>query len=138
MAVIAPQDLLFLLMEAREKPAHVGGLSLFETPDEADEQYLYELYHSAISSEAPIRSLFQRRVRRPGLAGYSWARDDEFDIQYHVRHSALPVPGRVRELLTVLSSLHESLHDRNRHRWEAHRTEGLAYGRFALYTKIPH
>lgn len=138
MAVIAPQDLLFLLMEAREKPAHVGGLSLFETPEEADEQYLYELYQSAISSGAPIRSLFQRRVKRPALAGYSWARDDQFDIQYHVRHSALPVPGRVRELLTVVSRLHGSLLDRNRPLWEAHLIEGLADGRFALYTKIHH
>ena len=47
MSVIAPQDLLFLLMEAREKPAHVGGLALFETPDHADEEYLYDLYRSA-------------------------------------------------------------------------------------------
>jgi diacylglycerol O-acyltransferase / wax synthase len=138
MAVIAPQDLLFLLMEAREKPAHVGGLSLFETPDHADEQYLYELYQAAISSEVPIRSLFGRRVKRPGLAGYSWARDDQFDIQYHVRHSALPVPGRIRELLTVVSRLHGSLLDRNRPLWEAHLIEGLADGRFALYTKIHH
>jgi diacylglycerol O-acyltransferase / wax synthase len=138
MAAIAPQDLIFLLMEAREKPAHVGGLALFETPDDADEQYLYELYQAAISSDAPVRSLFQRRVKRPGLAGYSWARDEQFDIQYHVRHSALPVPGRIRELLTVVSRLHGSLLDRNRPLWEAHLIEGLADGRFALYTKIHH
>jgi WS/DGAT/MGAT family acyltransferase len=138
MAMIAPQDLLFLLMEAREKPAHVGGLALFEPPEEADEQYLYELYQSSIASDAPVRSLFQRRVTRPGLAGYSWARDDQFDIQYHLRHSALPVPGRIRELLTVVSRLHGSLLDRNRPLWEAHLIEGLVDGRFALYTKIHH
>jgi len=138
MAMIAPQDLLFLLMEAREKPAHVGGLALFETPEDADEQYLYELYQSSIASDAPVRSLFQRRVSRPGLAGYSWTRDEQFDIQYHLRHSALPVPGRIRELLTVVSRLHGSLLDRNRPLWEAHLIEGLADGRFALYTKIHH
>lgn len=138
MALIAPQDLLFLLMEAREKPAHVGGLALFETPPDADDQYLYELYQSSISSHAPVRSLFQRRVKRPALAGYSWARDEQFDIQYHVRHTALPVPGRIRELLTVVSRLHGSLLDRNRPLWEAHLIEGLADGRFALYTKIHH
>lgn len=138
MAMIAPQDLLFLLMEAREKPAHVGGLSLFETPDDADDQYLYELYQSSIASQAPVRSLFQRRVKRPGLVGYSWARDEDFDIQYHLRHSALPMPGRIRELLTVVSRLHGSLLDRNRPLWEAHLIEGLADGRFALYTKIHH
>jgi diacylglycerol O-acyltransferase len=138
MAVIAPQDLLFLLMEAREKPAHVGGLALFETPPDADERYLYELYQAAIASDAPVRSLFRRRVKRPALGGYSWARDEQFDIQYHVRHSALPMPGRVRELFTVVSRLHGSLLDRHRPLWEAHLIEGLADGRFALYTKIHH
>jgi diacylglycerol O-acyltransferase / wax synthase len=138
MAVIPPQDLLFLLMEAREKPAHVGGLALFEPPPDADEHYLYELYRSCVESDAPIRSLFRKRVNRPGPTGLSWVRDDEFDIEYHVRHSALPEPGRIRELLTVVSRLHGSLLDRNRPLWEAHLIEGLRDGRFALYTKIPH
>lgn len=138
MAMIAPQDLMFLLMEAREKPAHVGGLALFETPDDADEHYLYELYQSSITSDAPVRSLFRRRLKRPGIGGLSWTPDDRFDIEYHVRHSALPEPGRIRELLTVVSRLHGSLLDRNRPLWEAHLIEGLADGRFALYTKIHH
>ena len=134
MAVIPPQDLLFLLMEAREKPAHVGGLALFEPPPDADEHYLYELYRSCVESDAPIRSLFRKRVNRPGLLGLQWVRDDDFDIEYHVRHSALPEPGRIRELLTVVSRLHGSLLDRNRPLWEAHLIEGLRDGRFALYT----
>jgi diacylglycerol O-acyltransferase / wax synthase len=138
MAIIQPQDLLFLLMEAREKPAHVGGLALFETPDDADERYLYELYRSCIDGDDPVRSLFRKRVNRPGLAGTSWVRDDQFDLEYHVRHSALPEPGRIRELLTVVSRLHGSLLDRNRPLWEAHLIEGLRDGRFALYTKIHH
>ncbi|HEX4903186.1 MAG TPA: wax ester/triacylglycerol synthase family O-acyltransferase [Acidimicrobiales bacterium] len=138
MAVIPPQDLLFLLMEAREKPAHVGGLALFEPPPDADEHYLYELYRSCVESEAPVRSLFRKRVNRPGLLGLQWVRDDDFDIEYHVRHSALPEPGRIRELLTVVSRLHGSLLDRNRPLWEAHLIEGLRDGRFALYSKIHH
>jgi diacylglycerol O-acyltransferase / wax synthase len=138
MAIIPPQDLLFLLMEAREKPAHVGGMALFEPPPDADEHYLYELYRSCVESDAPVRSLFRKRVSRPGLTGLSWVRDDDFDIEYHVRHSALPEPNRIRELLTVVSRLHGSLLDRNRPLWEAHLIEGLADGRFALYSKIHH
>jgi len=138
MAMIPPQDLLFLLMEAREKPAHVGGLALFEPPPDADEHYLYELYRDCVESDAPVRSLFRKRVSRPGITGLSWVPDDQFDIEYHVRHSALPEPGRIRELLTVVSRLHGSLLDRNRPLWEAHLIEGLRDGRFALYTKIHH
>lgn len=139
MAMIAPQDLLFLLMEAREKPAHVGGLTLFETPEDADEHYLYELYQSAISSPGDVRSLFRKRLHRPvGLGPWTWEPDDKFDLEYHLRHSALPEPGRIRELLTIVARLHGSLLDRNRPLWEAHLIEGLADGRFAMYTKIHH
>lgn len=138
MALIAPQDLLFLLIEAREKPAHVGSLALFEPPPDADEHFIYELYRSCVDTELPVRSLFQKRVNRPGLTGLSWTRDEHFDLEYHLRHSALPEPGRIRELLTVVSRLHGSLLDRNRPLWEAHLIEGLHDGRFALYSKIHH
>ena len=68
----------------------------------------------------------------------AWKPDEKFDLEYHVRHSALPEPGRIRELLALVSRLHGSLLDRNRPLWEAHLIEGLADGRFALYTKVHH
>ncbi len=139
MALIAPQDVSFLLMEAREKPAHVGGMSLFEPPPDAGPHYLLELYESALASQGDVRSLFRKRpVRSGGIGPWSWEIDDQFDIEYHVRHTALPEPGRIRELLTVVSRLHGSLLDRNRPLWEAHLIEGLADGRFAMYTKVHH
>src|SRR5262249_41943559 len=60
------------------------------------------------------------------------------DIDYHVRRSALPSPGRVRDLLELTSLLHSSLLDRHRPLWEAHVIEGLKDGRFAVYTKLHH
>ncbi|MGH3634680.1 MAG: WS/DGAT/MGAT family O-acyltransferase, partial [Mycobacterium sp.] len=70
----------------------------------------------------------------------SWAYDDEddIDIDYHLRRSALPSPGRVRDLLELTSLLHGSLLDRHRPLWEGHFVEGLSDGRFALYTKFHH
>ena len=68
----------------------------------------------------------------------AWAYDEDIDIDYHVRRSALPTPGRVRELLELTSRLHTSLLDRHRPLWEAHVVEGLSDGRFAVYTKIHH
>ena len=139
MGVIAPLDLMFLLMEAREKPAHVGGLQLFEPPEEAPEDHLGEVYENAIASTGEIRPIFLRRPYRPGGFGpWSWETDGRFDLEYHVRHSALPSPGRIRELLALVSRLHGSLLDRNRPLWEAHLIEGLADGRFALYSKVHH
>ena len=137
--IVQPQDLLFLLMEAREKPSHVGGMQLFEPPPDAPEHFLLDLYDQSIESDRAVRSLFRRRVVRAGGIGpWLWDTDERFDIEYHVRHSALPEPGRIRELLALVSRLHGSLLDRNRPLWESHLIEGLAGGRFAMYTKIHH
>ena len=68
----------------------------------------------------------------------AWAFDDDVDIDYHLRRSALPRPGRVRDLLELTSRLHGTLLDRHRPLWEAHLIEGLDDGRFAVYIKIHH
>src|SRR6185312_14363358 len=73
-----------------------------------------------------------------GIAPLAWAYDDDIDVDYHVRRSALPSPGRVRDLLELTSRLHTSLLDRHRPLWELHVVEGLNDGRFALYTKMHH
>lgn len=139
MTTVGPLDAMFLMMEAREKPAHVGGLQLFEPPEGAAPDYLGRLYEDAVHRPTEPRELFLKRPYRPGGIGpWSWQPDEKFDIEYHVRHSALPEPGRVRELLALVSRLHGSLLDRNRPLWEAHLIEGLADGRFALYTKVHH
>ena len=66
------------------------------------------------------------------------AQDDQFDIEHHVRHSALPKPGRVRELLDLCSRLHSQRLAWERPLWEAHVIEGLRDGRVAMYTKTHH
>ncbi len=68
----------------------------------------------------------------------AWTFDDDVDLDYHVRRSALPTPGRVRELLELTSRLHGTLLDRHRPLWEMHLIEGLNDGRFAIYTKMHH
>ena len=64
--------------------------------------------------------------------------DEQFDIEHHVRHSALPKPGRVRELLELCSRLHSTRLAWERPLWEAHVIEGLRDGRVAMYTKTHH
>jgi diacylglycerol O-acyltransferase len=64
--------------------------------------------------------------------------DEQFDIEHHVRHSALPKPGRVRELLELCSRLHSTRLAWERPLWEATVIEGLRDGRVAMYTKTHH
>ena len=132
-------DAVFLLAEGREHPMHVGGLHLFRPPPDAGEDLVGDLYRAGIQSPDVMRRL-RRRAARPiaGLGPWRWEDDPDLDLEYHVRHSALPHPGRIRELLALVSRLHGTLLDRSRPLWETHLIEGLDDGRFATYTKIHH
>lgn len=134
------QDSMFLLAESREHPMHVGGLQLYSLPDDAGPDYLSQIYHSLVADEQSVQPLFRRRPRRPvsSLGQWSWASDYLLDMEYHVRLTALPRPGRVRELLELTSRLHGSLLDRHRPLWEFSLIEGLEGNRFATYSKVHH
>ncbi|MFA9444711.1 wax ester/triacylglycerol synthase family O-acyltransferase [Egicoccus sp. AB-alg6-2] len=131
-------DAIFLLGEGRGRPLHVGGLQLFQPPRDGGPDFVREQHRIALAHEpAP---LFRQRATRTlkGLGPWAWTEDDDLDLEYHVRHSALPHPGSVRELLTLVSRLHGTMLDRNRPLWESHVIEGLADGRLAVYTKVHH
>ncbi len=132
-------DSMFLLIETREHPMHVGGLQLFTKPEGAGPDYLSKLRHDMLENTG-VRSLFRRRVAKPvNTMGYlAWTEDDDLDLNYHFRHSALPQPGRVRELLELTSRWHSTLLDRHRPLWEIHLIEGLHDDRFAMYSKMHH
>src|SRR3954451_9602765 len=139
MALMSPTDSLFLLGESREQPMHVGSLQVFELPDGADSSMLRSAYEKLLA-ETEVGPLFGRRPYRSLATGgqWAWARDRDVDLEHHVRHSALPQPGRVRELLALVSRLHSTLLDRQRPLWELHLIEGLAGNRFAVYSKLHH
>ena len=139
MALMPPTDSMFLLAESREQPMHVGGMQLFTPPEGAGPDFLLDLYRSVLEHRE-LTSLFRRRPRRSlgSLGQWTWTLDDDVDLEYHVRHSALPRPGRVRELFALVSRLHGTPLDRQRPLWEAHLIEGLNDGRFAVYTKLHH
>lgn len=139
MALMSPLDSAFLLLESREHPMHVGGLSLFR-PSGAEPRSARQLHEELVSGTGQLTSLFRRRPAR-SLASFSalqWDLDDDVDIDYHVRLLSLPTPGRVRELLELVSMLHGSLLDRHRPLWEVYVIDGLADGRIALYAKTHH
>jgi WS/DGAT/MGAT family acyltransferase len=139
MGLVAAPDLPFLLTESRATPMHVGGLQVFELPPDAGPGWLREQFE-AMLAHTDIAPLFRQRPYRSWRTGgqWAWREDDELDIEYHVRHSALPEPGRVRELLALGSRLHGTLLDRQRPLWEFHLIEGLEGDRFAAYTKVHH
>lgn len=134
-----PTDAIFLLGESREHPMHVGGLQLFKPPPGAGRGFVRELYKS-LAAQREFQPTFRKHPAKfvGGIANLGWSYDDDVDVDYHVRRSALPSPKRVRELLELTSRWHSSLLDRHRPLWETHIVEGLKDGRFAIYTKVHH
>ena len=136
MKPLSPADQLFLWLEKRQQPMHVAGLQLFSFPENASPKYVSELAQSMRDYCCPVAPFNQRLTRRFGQ--YYWTEDTQFDIDHHLRHEALPKPGRIRELLARVSAEHSNLLDRERPLWESHLIEGIRGRRFALYTKIHH
>ena len=136
---IDPTATGFLLAENRNMPMHVGGLQLFEKPAGAGRGYVREMYEQMRDVEQMAPLFLKHPHRSTRTAGQLvWVPDEQFDIEHHVRHSALPKPGRVRELLELCSRLHSTRLAWERPLWEATVIEGLRDGRVAMYTKTHH
>ncbi len=136
---MSPTSSMFLLAETRENPMHVASLQLFQPPDGATALDVRAMFEEAIADNE-VSPLFRKRPKRSltTLGQWGWVQDDAFDLEHHVRRSALPQPGRVRDLLVLCSRLHSTLLDRQRPLWEMHLIEGLEDGRYAVYFKVHH
>lgn len=136
---LSPIDQGFLIAESRETPMHVGGLYLFTLPEGADEQeFLWDM-HRILTAADEWRRPFGHKLKTTAMGAIAhWVPDEHFDVDYHVRHSALPKPGRYRELFQLVGRLHQTLLDRHRPLWETHIIEGLESRQFALYSKVHH
>lgn len=136
MKPLSPQDQMFLLLERRNQPMHVGGLQLARPPQDAGPDYtqrMAEFMRSHTVAHAPFNLRLERKLGAP-----FWVEDTEFDIESHFRHLSLPRPGRIRELLALVSQLHSAHLDRAKPLWEFYLIDGLEDGRIAIYSKIHH
>ena len=98
-------DRAFLLAETREAPMHVGGIHLFTLPQGVQEQrFLHQMADNLRATEQ-FQSPFGERLKMGPLGALGpvfWEPDDALDPDYHIRHSALPRPGRYRELFALV------------------------------------
>ncbi|GAA2063447.1 WS/DGAT/MGAT family O-acyltransferase [Williamsia deligens] len=134
-----PTDAMFLLAESREHPMHVGGLQLFTPPEDAGPDYARDMVDE-LRSHTDVSSRFRRRPADPvsSVGNTWWTEEPHVDLDYHIRHSAVPRPGRIRELFQLTSRWHGTLLDRHRPLWETHLVEGIEGGRIAVYSKVHH
>ncbi|MDZ7785296.1 MAG: wax ester/triacylglycerol synthase family O-acyltransferase [Halioglobus sp.] len=131
-------DASFLRLESPRHPFHVAGLLIFKLPDNAPKNFLRKLVAEAREFNT-IWPILNKKLNDPEDLGKSaWIQEEDYRPERHVLHYALPAPGRMEDLLDLISRAHERQLDRSRPLWEVHLIEGLPRGRFALYCKLHH
>ncbi len=128
-------DAQFLHMEDDRSPMHIAGLCTFEGPAPTREEA-----RRVFAAKLALVPRYRRRVRfLPLWLGRPvWVDDPHFDIDYHVRRTALPAPGDDAALCALMGRLMSQVLDRTRPLWEAWIVEGLEGGRWALVSKVHH
>ena len=131
---LRPRDLAILAAESPTTPLHNATLEIFDPGDSGfDHDRLVDLIADRIAFVPRYR---QRLQQVPGrLANPAWVDDENFDLGYHVRRSALPRPGTMDQLRELVARIASRPLDRGRPLWEVYFVEGLAGGRIALLTK---
>jgi diacylglycerol O-acyltransferase len=132
-------DATFLHLENATQFGHVSGLAIFARPDvKGYEPYL--AWRTQLEARLPLLPPLRRRlVEVPlGLDHPSWINDPGFDLDFHVRHTAIPPPGTDAQLATTVGRLVARPLDRRRPLWLSYVIEGLDGDRFAVLTIVHH
>jgi diacylglycerol O-acyltransferase / wax synthase len=136
---LSPLDAAWLFTETRATPNHVGGLLQFKLPPDAPKNFMRQLMLD-FRGHRNFMSPWNRKLKMPfnKNPAHSWIEADDIDMEYHVRHAALPWPGGERELGELVGRLHSAPIDLARPPWECTIIEGLEGDRFALFIKMHH
>jgi WS/DGAT/MGAT family acyltransferase len=134
-------DVSFLYLETPTTAMHVGGVAVFAPDTESDGGVVdYDALCELVATRISLVPRYRQKVRWvPGhLANPVWVDDEDFDISYHVRRSALPRPGTLDQLRELVGRVQSRQLDRSRPLWEIYLVVGLEDGRFAIITKTHH
>ena len=130
---LRPEDLAFLVTESASTPMHNATLEIFEPGDGFD----YDRLVALVADRIAFVPRYRQRLRSvPGrLANPVWADDEDFDLTYHVRRSALPRPGSMDQLRDLTARIMSRQLDRHRPLWEMYLIEGVEGDRCAILAK---
>jgi diacylglycerol O-acyltransferase len=139
-------DNLFLTLDQGNQYMHVGGVGVYDPSSAPGGKVRFKSILNFFANRLNQAKIFRRRlVMAPlGLDRPYWIEDGEIDIEYHVRHIALPHPGDWRQLMIQVARIHSRPLDMTKPLWEAYIIEGLnnipgiSPDSFAMYTKFHH
>jgi diacylglycerol O-acyltransferase / wax synthase len=132
-----PMDAQFVDAEDQDRHASfaIASTAVFEGPPPSYGEFL-----DAISARLPLVPVYRRKLRTVPfrLGPPVWVDDPDFDLRYHVRHTALPAPGGADELSSLIARVMSQRLDRAYPLWEYWLVDGLSEGRWALISKVHH
>ncbi len=146
MQQLSGQDAMFLHVELDGLPQHIGGVSIYDQSTAPGGKVRFKQILALLKSRLHLSPIFRRKLLTVpwGLDRPYWIEDPDFDLEYHVRHIALPAPGDWRQLCILNSRLHSQPLVRDKPLWEMYvieglnNVEGLPPNCFAVMTKIHH
>jgi len=134
-------DEVFLDLEGPATPMHVGTVCLYDLAplQTATGGLDFARLYRQVEAALPAAPRFRQRLASIPLFGRPvWVDDEHFNLQYHLRHTALPRPGDVRQLKRLAARILSQPIDRHRPLWEMWYVEGLDSQRFAVISKVHH
>jgi diacylglycerol O-acyltransferase len=128
-------DAEFLHLEDESSPMHIAGLCVLDGPVPSRQEAT-----ALLKAKLALMPRYRKRVRVPfgELGRPVWVDDVQFDLDYHLRRTALPAPGDAAALQTLMGRLMAQRLDRDRPLWELWIVEGLEAGRWAMISKVHH
>jgi WS/DGAT/MGAT family acyltransferase len=135
MQTMSPLDASFLHIEDAVTHMHIGSVGLFEGPPPGPGEV-----KAAVAARLPLVPRYRQKVRFVPLAlgRPVWVEDPHFNLDYHVRRTALPAPGGHQELRNLVGRVMAQQLDRTKPLWELWVAEGLDNGAWALISKTHH
>jgi WS/DGAT/MGAT family acyltransferase len=127
-------DASFLYQETRNTHMHVASCMVFEGTID------YQEFLDAFRARLHLVPRYRQKLAFPpgNIARPVWIDDPHFNLQYHVRHTALPAPGGDEQLKRLCGRLMSQALDRSKPLWETWLVDGLGGERFALIAKVHH
>lgn len=139
-------DAAFVAFEQPNAPIHIGSMAIYDPSTAAGGFVRFKDILGFIEGRLQLAKMMRRRmVKAPFSIDYPyWVEDPDFDLEYHVRHAALPTPGDWRQLCILTARTFARPLDLTRPPWELlvveglDKVEGAPKGSYAILSKVHH
>ena len=135
MSRLKPLDMAFLLLENSSRQMHMTAYQMFKVPARQKHSFVTKVLNTFRNSE--VAAPFNQKLNWLGKDAASW-QTVEPDLNYHVRHVAVPAPGTLPQFYEMVSFLNTPLLDRDQPMWECYIIDGIEENHIAIMVRVHH